>query len=353
MHLHSPWALLLIFPLIAVLMLRKKTVKRATVRFSSVKNAARAGRSLRIRLSWLPMALRTLAVLCLILAAARPQTGREKVREVSKGVAIEMVVDRSGSMQAEMDYGGGEKTRLDVVKKVFSDFVLGNNSDLPGRPNDLVGMIAFARYPETVCPLTLAHGALPLFLKQTKIVTLKSEDGTAIGDALALAAARLDTAEKTLAGAQKEKKKKTYEIKSKIIILLSDGENNCGKMSPEDAATLAKKWGIRVYTIAIGGGESMASVQTPFGIYKMPISAPVDTSGLQKIAEITGGLFKKADNAESLTDIYKQIDKMEKSEIESVRYVDYHENFVIVVLLGLFLLGLEVLISTTYFRRLP
>ncbi|NOY69379.1 MAG: VWA domain-containing protein [Deltaproteobacteria bacterium] len=352
MHLHSPWALLLIIPLIAVLVLRKKTAKTGAVRFSSVQNAARAGRSIRLRLSWLPTALRILAVLFLILAAARPQTGREKVREVSRGVAIEMVVDRSGSMKAEMEYAGNQITRLDVVKKVFSDFVLGNGDDLPGRPNDLVGMIAFARYPETVCPLTLAHGALPLFLKQTKLVTRKSEDGTAIGDALALAAARLDTAEKTLAAAQK-KKKKTYEIKSKIIILLSDGQNNRGKMSPEDAAKLAKKWGIRVYSIAIGGGDAMASVQTPFGVYKMPISAPVDFTALEKIAEITGGVFKKADNAESLRQIYKQIDKMEKSEIESVRYVDYRENFLIFVLLALALLGLEVTLSTTLFRRIP
>lgn len=343
---------MLIIALIAVLVLRKKTAKTGTVRFSSVKNAARAGRSLRLRLSWLPMTLRLLAILFLILAVARPQTGREKVREVSHGVAIEMVVDRSGSMKTEMEYGGRQMTRLDVVKKVFSDFVLGNGGDLPGRPNDLVGMIAFARYPETICPLTLAHGALPLFLKQTKIVTRKSEDGTAIGDALALAAARLDVAGKTMAGAR-NKKKKGYEIKSKIIILLSDGENNCGKMSPEAAANLAKKWGIRVYTIAIGGGEAMASVQTPFGVYKIPISAPVDTSGLEKIAEITGGLFKKADNAKSLRQIYKQIDKMEKSKIESVRYVDYHEIFLIFVLLALALLGLEVLLSTTLFRRIP
>jgi len=352
MHLHSPWALLLIIPLAGVLILRGKRAKKGTIRFSSVKNAARAGRSLRVRLSWLPTMLRVLACLFLIIAVARPQTGRQKVREVSRGVAIEMVVDRSGSMKAEMEYNGRNATRLEVVKRVFSDFILGNGRDLPGRPNDLVGMIAFARYPETICPLTLSHGALPLFLKQIKVVTRKSEDGTAIGDALALAAARLKTAEKTLAESGRGKKH-NYKIKSKIIILLSDGQNNCGKMSPQEAARLAKKWGIKVYTIAIGGNDAMASVQTPFGVFKMPISAPVDTSDMEQIAKITGGLFKKAGDAESLKDIYKKIEKLEKSEIKTVRWIDYRENFLIFALFALFFLGLEVLLKTTYFRRLP
>jgi len=341
-----------LIPVLALPALRRITSKTGSLRFSSVVHAAQSGRSLRQRLLWLPTGLRLLALTCLVIALARPQTGREQVREISKGIAIEMVADRSGSMGAEMEYQGARMNRLEVVKKVFLDFALGNGKDLPGRPNDLIGMIAFARYADTTCPLTLAHGALPLFVKNLKIVTQRSEDGTAIGDALALAAARLKTAEETLKKQQKQTDK-AYEIKSKVIILLSDGENNCGKRSPEEAAELAKKWGIKVYTIAIGGGEAMASIRTPFGVYKMPTHAGVDTATLKAVAEKTGGLFKQAKTAEDLADIYKEIDKLEKSEIESIRYVDYRENYLIFVLLGLGLLAAEILLSCTVFRRIP
>ena len=162
MHFHSPWAFLLLIPVAGVLFLQHMNRrKRGSILFSSVGNAVKAGRSLRQRLSVLPLVLRVLAVLCLVIAIARPQSGRQRVQDVSKGIAIEMVVDRSGSMGTEMEYQGENMTRLDVVKKVFLDFALGNNDSLPGRSNDLIGMIAYARYPSTVCPLTLAHGALP------------------------------------------------------------------------------------------------------------------------------------------------------------------------------------------------
>jgi Ca-activated chloride channel family protein len=307
---------------------------------------------MRQRLSWVPLALRILSLVFLTVALARPQTGREEVRDVSKGIAIEMVVDRSGSMSAEMEYKGKSMNRLEVVKQVFLDFVMGNGSDLPGRPNDLIGMIAFARYPDTVCPLTLAHGALPLFVKNTQIVTQKAEDGTAIGDALALAAARLKTAEAALEK-QEGKTSDSYQIKSKIIILLSDGQNNAGKRTPMEAAELAKQWGIKVYTIAIGGGDAMTSIRTPFGVYKIPTAAEVDTSTLNKIAETTGGLFREAKTAESLGAIYKEIDQLEKTEIESIRYVDYKENFLFFVVVGLMLLESEIVLSNTVFRKIP
>ncbi len=352
MHFHSPWTLLLLILIFALPFARRIVSKTGSLGFSSVVHAAKSGRSLRQRLLWLPTGLRLLALACLVIALARPQTGREQVKEISKGIAIEMVVDRSGSMSAEMEYQGQNMNRLEVVKKVFLDFAIGNGKDLPGRPNDLIGMIAFARYPDTTCPLTLAHGALPLFVNNTRIVTQRSEDGTAIGDALALAAARLKTAEQAL----KQQQKKTdtaYEIKSKVIILLSDGENNCGKRSPEEAAELAKKWGIKVYTIAIGGGEAMASIRTPFGVYKLPTGAGVDTTTLKAVAEKTGGVFKEAKNADDLAEIYKEIDKLEKTEIESIRYIDYKENYLIFVLLALALIAAEIMLSCTVFRRIP
>jgi Ca-activated chloride channel family protein len=354
MHFHSPWAFLLLIPVAGVLFLQHmKWKKRGSIRFSSVGNAVKAGRSFRQRLSVLQLVLRILAVLCLVIAIARPQSGRQRVQDVSKGVAIEMVVDRSGSMGTEMEYQGKNITRLDVVKKVFLDFALGNNGTLPGRSNDLIGMIAYARYPSTVCPLTLAHGALPLFVKNTKLVTQRSEDGTAIGDALALAAARLKTAESTLKKQQSENKTE-YQIKSKIIILLSDGRNNTGERTPLEAAELAKKWGIKVHTIAIGGeGDAMTSVRTPLGVFKMPAGVEVDTTTLKSIADTTGGVFYEADDARSLKAIYQNIDKMEKSEIESVRYVDYREDFLPFALAALLLIAFEILLSSTLFRKIP
>jgi Ca-activated chloride channel family protein len=352
MHFETPWAFILLIIIPVLLILRHRKGKRGAIRFSTTRNVARAGQSLRQQLARLPVILRVLALICLVIALARPQTGREQVREISKGVAIEMVVDRSGSMGAEMEYKGSRINRLEVVKQVFKEFAMGNQDDLPGRPNDMIGMITFARYPDTICPLTLAHGALPLFLDSVKLVQTKSEDGTAIGDALALAAARLKTANETLKKQQLEGTQ-TYQIKSKVIVLLSDGENNAGKRDPIQAAELAAKWGIKVHTIAIGSGQAVMTQRTPFGVFKVPMGARVDTSMLSAIAEKTGGIFREAENAASLREIYKEIDEMEKSEIESIRFVDYKEAFLAFALAGLIMLALEIILKATIFRKIP
>ena len=352
LHFESPYAFLLLVLIPALPFLLRYTAGRSAVRFSTIANAARAGLSWRQRLYGLPMAIRLIALLCLVIALARPQTGREEVVDISKGVAIEMVIDRSGSMAAEMEYNGRQMTRLDVVKDLFKNFALGDGRNLPGRPNDLIGIIAFARYADTICPLTLAHGALEPFLDTVKLVQVRSEDGTAIGDALALAAARLEKVDDTLAK-QQTGNKKVYDIKSKIIILLSDGENNAGKRDPLEAAKLAAKWGVKVYAIAIGGGSAMQSIQTPFGVYKVPVGHSADTTALKQIAEETGGFFREATDAASLSAIYKEIDKMEKSDVESVKYVDYKEAFLPFALVGLMLIVAEVLLSQTVFRKLP
>lgn len=352
MHFESPWAFLLLILIPALPLIRRYTGRHSAVKFSSVGNAAIAGQSLRRRLIHLPLGIRILALICLVIALARPQTGREEIVDISSGVAIEMVIDRSGSMAAEMEFDGRPMTRLDVVKKVFTNFAMGDDKDLPGRPNDLIGIIAFARYPDTICPLTLAHGALPPFLDTIKLVQVQSEDGTAIGDALALAAARLEKADETLAK-QRTGNKKAYDIKSKIIILLSDGENNAGKRDPLEAATLAAEWGIKVYAIAIGGKDSVQSIRTPFGVFKVPGQQQMDTTVLKQIAEKTGGFFREAGDADSLSAIYEEIDQMEKSEIESVKYVDYKESFPPFALTALFLLGAEIFLANTIFRKMP
>jgi Ca-activated chloride channel family protein len=352
MHFESPYAFLLLTVIPLLLVLHGRTRKSGAVRFSSVKSAAKAGRSVRQRLSALPLVLRVLAIILLTVALARPQTGREQIREISKGIAIEMVVDRSGSMGAEMEYKGRKMNRLEVVKELFTAFVMGGGRNLNGRPNDLIGMISFARYPDTICPLTLAHGALPPFLDSVKLAQTRAEDGTAIGDALALAAARLKTVDDTLAR-QRERRKGSYDIKSKIIILLSDGENNSGKRDPMQAAALAEKWGVKVYTIAIGTGQAVTSIQTPFGVYKVPMGQRIDTKTLKAIAEKTGGLFFQADNAEALRRIYEEIDTLEKSDIESVKFIDYKESFLYFALAGLVLIGCEIILSCTVFRKIP
>lgn len=352
MNFATDWVLLLLLAVPLPLYLQWRLRRRGSLRFSSTGHVAHAGRSWRQRILLVPTVLRILVLILLVAALARPQKGKEQIRIVSKGVAIEMVVDRSGSMRAEMEYGGETLNRLEVVKKVFEEFVQGNDDELEGRPNDLIGMITFARYADTVCPLTLAHGALSRFLDSVHLVKRRNEDGTAIGDALALAAARLKTAEETLAQ-QTEQDEKQYEIKSKVIILLTDGQSNAGKRLPQEAAQLAKEWGIKIYAIGIGGGEGVTTVQTPFGGYKVAMGSGVDMRTLQDVARATGGECWLAEDAESLRDIYEQIDQQEKSEIESVRYLDYRELFVPFALAALGMLALESLLSCTIFRRVP
>lgn len=349
-----PWAFALLLLIPAAAWLSRRTRRRpGAIHFSTTRNAASAGRSVRQRLSGIPHGLRIVALALLAVALARPQQGLERIRDVNKGIAIEMVVDRSGSMGAEMEYEGELLNRLEVVKRMFEEFVLGNGRDLGGRPNDLIGMIAFARYADTVCPLTLTHGALPRFLEHVKLVQEQSEDGTAIGDAIAMAAARLKTAEATLsaqlADAEKEKE---YEIKSKVIILLTDGEHNAGKRSPPQAADLAAKWGIKLYAIGVTG-EGVATVQTIFGPRKMAIPVQVDEDMMKRITEMTGGMYRRAETAKALHAVYKEIDELEKSEIESVRYVDYKEKFIPFALAAFGLLCAEVFLRCAIFRRVP
>lgn len=373
MRFEFPWAFLILPLTIFLAWASTRRNGRAAIRFSSIRTAAASGTSLRARLHWLPAVVRGTAVLLLVVGLARPQQGREEVRDVDQGIAIEMVVDRSGSMGQEFIYQGSELNRLEAVKKIFREFVLGDGKELRGRPNDLIGMVAFARYADTVCPLTLSHGALDRFVEAIQLVTRKNEDGTAIGDALALAAARLKTAEETVTKArdripaeasQKESAIASarpglpggdggYRIKSKVIILLTDGRNNAGKRSPIEAARLAKEWGIRIYAVGIGGRESFVTIRTPLGKYKVPGDPGVDEAILKAIADQTGGAFWVAESGEKLREIYREIDKLEKTEIESVRHVDYAERFAPFVLAALLLLTIERILVGTVFRRIP
>lgn len=355
MQFESPWMFALLLAIPPALWWRLRKRRSGAIRFSSTASAARAARSWKQRLSFLPTALRVLALLLLVAALARPQKGMERVRDINQGIAIEMVVDRSGSMGAEMEFRGQRMNRLDVVKRVFEDFVMGDGKELKGRPNDLIGMISFARYADTVCPLTLAHGTMPRFLEAVKLVEgdRNPEQGTAVGDGLALAAARLKTAEETLKQ-QAPDREDNYEIKSKVVILLTDGDDNSSKRKPMEAAKLAAEWNIKVHTIAVGGDETVQAQNNVFGAFLTRGGRPtIDTKILEQIAEETGGKFFLARDAEALDTIYREIDALERSEIESIRFVDYKELFLPFALAALLLLSLESILGNTVFRKIP
>jgi Ca-activated chloride channel homolog len=363
MQLYSPWVLLLLLllPILAYLSFRKK--RRAAVKFPSLTNIRSCPVSLRLRLRPILTIARLICIALLILALARPRKGTVLSEISTEGVAIEVVADRSGSMQTEMDYYGENLNRFEVVKKVFSDFIGGDKKGLTGRTSDLVGLVTFARYADTTCPLVLSHNVLLEFLKKTEIVRLRSEDGTAIGDAIALAAARRKTAEEDM---QQRKAKLLqageeisdgneggFTIKSKIIILLTDGMNNAGQYDPLQAAELAKKWGIKIYSIGIGSAQAYTTIQTPLGTYKMPTGQSLDENLLRRIAEITGGFYGRADDAKTLHEIVKKIDEMEKTKVKSIQYTQYAELFGPWTKAALVILVLEMLASCTIFRKIP
>jgi len=359
MKFATPWAflLLLVLPLLIYRYFSRSPLglRTGTLLFPSTDRASAAGSSLRKKLVHLPFILRLLALVLLIVALARPQEGLEKIYDINKGIAIEVVIDRSSSMGAEMDFGGKTLNRLEAAKKVFLEFVRGNNSGLEGRPNDLIGLVTFARYADTACPLTLAHDALASFVDPIKLVSRKAEDGTAIGDAVALADARLQEAEQTLLRQQKNGSagKTSYKIKSKIIILLTDGKQTAGSRTPREAAELAKKWGIKIYAIGIGAKDSLLKIPSLFGMQILQGGLGVDKQTLSRMAETTGGLFRMAEDGDALRKIYGEINKLEKSEIESVHYVDYREYFSIFAVAALIVLTLETVLRTTWLRRVP
>jgi Ca-activated chloride channel family protein len=363
MQLYSPWVLLLLLllPVLAFLGLRKKRV--ATVRFPSLSNIRNCPVSLRLRLRPLLSILRLTCIALLIVALARPRKGTVLSEISTEGVAIEVVADRSGSMQTEMDYYGETLSRFEAVKRVLSDFINGDKKDLAGRSNDLIGLITFARYADTTCPMVLTHNVLLEFLKKIEIVRLRSEDGTAIGEAIALAAARLKTAEDDIkkrkarliqAGEQiSEEQESGFKIKSKVIILLTDGMNNAGEYDPVQAAELAKEWNIKIYTIGIGSAQAYTTIQTPLGTYKMPTGHNLDERLLKTIAEKTGGFYGRADDAKTLHEIVEKIDELEKTEVKSIQYTQYAELFGPWTMAALLLLVLEMLASCTIFRKIP
>lgn len=331
MIFHDPFAflLLLVIPVIFFIRYKKSKNGNSGIPFPSITLVSDMPGSFRQKLEIIKPSLLLISMVFLVTALARPQYGLEEVKTVNKGVAIEMIVDRSGSMGAGIRYEGKNISRLDAVKLVFTNFVLGNGRELKGRANDLIGLVSFARYADTVYPLSLSHTTITGFLKNVTLVSDRNEDGTAIGDALALGSARLKTVEDKL---DELDHKETYTIKSKIIILLTDGQNNWGKYSPVEAAELARDWGVKIYAIGIGGE---------------------DIGTLTQVAEITGGKYFSVDDVQRLTEVYEEIDLLEKSEIESIKYLDYREAFSPFAIAAFIVITLYIVLSSTMLRRIP
>ncbi len=324
---HNPWLLMLLLGL-PLLALQKR--KGASVHFSSIA-ILKILRPSKVDLyAGLPLLLRFLVVALLIIALARPQEGRKSTEIVSVGVDIMLALDTSGSMQA-LDFIEDKQriTRLAVVKGVVSKFI-------DNRPNDRIGMVVFGEQAYTQCPLTLDQGVLQTFLSKLEIGM--AGDSTAIGSAIGIAVKRL----------------KDLESKSKVIILLTDGRNNAGSLVPLQAAQTAKTFGIKIHTIGVGTkGKAPFLVNSVFGQRYVYQEVDIDEGTLKEISKITGGQYFRATDLESLQNIYKQIDEMEKSEVKVIDHSEYNELFYYFLIPGLILLLLEIVLSNTLLRRIP
>lgn len=272
--------------------------------------------------------LRILTIVALVFALARPRQGKKNTIVKSDGIDLMLCLDVSGSMRGE----DMAPNRLTAAKKTIADFIR-------SRENDRVGLVVFGTEAFLQCPLTHDHGVLLDFLSKVVFIP-ELENSTAIGMGLARGVLNL----------------KHSKAKSKVIVLLSDGDNNAGEIDPVTAAHLADTFNIKVYTIGLGQpGESqvMVSVPTPFGVQKRPMANYMNEPLLENIAEITGGAYYNALNTAMLQNVYKTIDRLEKTEIESNQYMEYEENYFWFAILALLFFLAERILSETRFRKLP
>ena len=313
--------LLLLVPyLIWYLMYRKKT--EPTYRF--------APRSWKVTLMPLQLLLRVAVFVLLVLILARPQTRNSWKNKSVEGIDIMMAMDVSGSMLAE----DLKPNRIEAAKQVAAEFIA-------GRPNDNIGLTIFAGEAFTQCPMTTDHASLLNLLQgvRTDIATRGLiEDGTAIGMGLANAVSRL----------------KNSKAKSKVVILLTDGSNNRGDLSPMTSAEIAKSLGIRVYTIGVGTNK-VAPYPMPVagGVQYVNIPVEIDSKTLSDIAAATDGDFYRATNNKELQNIYKEIDKLEKSKLSVKKFSKKYDAYQPFAMAAVILLLLEILLRITIFRKLP
>lgn len=323
------WLLLLV-PVAA--WLKGKLGGTPGILFSTTKTIARIGARRRSRAGDFLTGLLYLALVCLILAMARPQLGKTITRTLASGIDIMLAIDVSKSMLAEdFTIGTQRANRLEAAKRVTEEFIR-------QRPNDRIGIVGFAGRPYLVSPLTLDHDWLLQNLERIQIGLV--EDGTAIGSALASASSRL----------------KDKEAKSKLVVLLTDGENNAGRVTPMTAAEAAKALGIKVYTVGSGTrGIAPYPVIDQSGRVRgyQQIQGEFDEETLRNIAAMTGGAYFRATDTKSLEKIFRDIDQLEKSEVEIQKVAQYRDLFPWFVLVGTVLLAAETLLGQTIWRRLP
>jgi Ca-activated chloride channel family protein len=295
------------------------------MRISTLDGFESAPRSWRQRFRHLLFVFRMLVFILLVVALARPQTSSRTEKHTTEGIDIILAMDISGSMLAE-DF---KPNRIDASKKVAMEFI-------DGRENDRIGLVVFSGESFTQCPLTTDHSVLKNLMKDIKSGMI--EDGTAIGMGLATSVSRL----------------KDSKAKSKVVILLTDGVNNRGFIDPLTGAQIAQSFGIRVYTVGVGTmGMAPYPMQTPFGIQYQNVPVQIDEEVLQKISNMTGGKYYRATDNKKLKAIYQEIDKLEKSKIETMEFRRKSEIFSTAALFaGLFLL-LELMFKFTIFRSNP
>ena len=317
--------LLILLPLIATWYILQARKTSATMTISSLKPFEGGRRGLRVYLRHSLPILRALSVGFLIIALARPQNTNSWQKDSIEGIDIMLAMDVSGSMQA-MDF---KPNRLEAAKDVAISFI--NN-----RPNDNIGMVTFAGESFTQCPLTTDHTVLLNMVQDLQMGVL--DDGTAIGMGLATAVNRL----------------KDSKAKSRVVILLTDGSNNMGDITPRMAADIARTFGIRVYTVGVGTrGEAPFPIQTEFGVRIQNVPVDIDEPTLDGIAEVSGGKYFRAVDNETLNEIYKEIDKLEKTRLMSKSFKAYEEKYFVYALIAFLLLLTEFLLRNTLLRSNP
>lgn len=336
----EPWFLLAALLAVPAYRWSSRCVGRLV--FSSFRALPAGGGSWRTRLAWVPDAMVALAVVALAVALAGPRRGDKTSRVRRDGIAIVMAVDVSGSMRAlDLSARDRELTRLDAVKEVFERFVTGGQG-LNGRDDDAVGLVAFARYAETRCPLTLDHVDLAAAARGLDFAT-EDDDGTAIGAGLELAVTRL------------AEFKTDARAVGRVVILLTDGESNVHDIDEESAIDDAVRNGVKVYTIG-AGTTGIAPIRVPRGdgaseLVQMRVS--IDETTLRKIADRTGGRYFRATDRDSLVRIYEAIDKLERASIEQEQFTEYHLYYAPFVGAAMVLLASSLALGSTVLRRLP
>lgn len=357
----QPWFLILLGFIPLIWWVHFNPRRRAQLRFTGIDRLKQGTPSWSQYARHLPPLLRSIAVALLVVAIARPQKADEETRISTEGIAIQLVLDRSGSMNNEdfVDANGRRRTRLDAVKSVVRQFVQGDGDELKGRDDDLVGLIVFARYADTECPLTHDHQHLARALEKVEVPRTRDEDGTAIGDALLLGV------ERTRNIARRFGEDDAFKIKSRVIILLTDGEQNFGKYLPTEAAEAAAAVGVKVYTI---GAAPEYQEQNVGGLLfqqrTVRVPVQVNEEELQKVASLTGGKYFRARDAESLRAIYEEIDRLERTTIDRESFFRYEElaykwlqlgelRLPPPLLVALLLLGMELILVNTRLRRIP